>query len=248
MDNRVYSYSFDYIIKANIDVDKVEQIILNAVNSINEIEVVGNPGINNTSWTKEEYGISSSDDDYGFYWKDSYVYDKDGNWWYFGDFINGLMKPYSTYDEAVNTLTSHVRDSYTEEEIPDPYKYTKALVDFVIKTMDGPGKFIKESKLPVKSSCKAIKSAHNGEEICGNCSKESDILVEDLKEVLGREGYNMDLVNEFFDDKELDDYDSLCYDCESKLRREFEKWSTNKSAAFSSVNRNRNNLNSIFNG
>ena len=87
---------------------------------------------------------------------------------------------------------------------------------------------------PVNNSKKPIKSAHNGEDECGMCEAESDILVEDLKESLGHEGYNMDIVNEFFDDKELDDYDSLCYDCEGKLRKEFEKYSTNRSAAFSS--------------
>ena len=117
MDNRVHSYSFDFVITKDDSVNDIEDRILNEITLIDGIEVVGNPGINNTSWTKEEYGISSSDDDYGFYWKDSYVYDKDGIWWYFGDFLNGLMKPYSTYDEAVNILTNHVRDSYTEEEI-----------------------------------------------------------------------------------------------------------------------------------
>ena len=87
---------------------------------------------------------------------------------------------------------------------------------------------------PIENSKKPITSAHNGEDECGMCEAESDILVEDLKESLGQEGYNMDIVNEFFDDKELDDYDSLCYDCERKLRKEFEKYSTNRSAAFSS--------------
>lgn len=59
-DNRVHSYSFDYIITANVDVEQTDNIILRTLEGIHEIELVGNPGINNTSWSKEEYGITSS--------------------------------------------------------------------------------------------------------------------------------------------------------------------------------------------
>lgn len=256
----------------------------------------------------EENGLGSSDEDYGFHWDGSYVYDKDGNHWYFGDYIDGNTSviPYSSYMQAVKETENGIRDSFTEDEISDPEGYAYQLVDFAVETLPDPSKFIKEegneissSRKPIKSgrdkeiyrqafgsliednapdgdfpgtyrvlvdgnyetefsadsheeaiqkfkdyfenkrkgitnSRKPIKSSHNGEDICGNCSKESDILVEDFKKALGREGYNMDTVNEFFDDKELDDYDSICYDCESKLRKEFEKWSINKYAAFSS--------------
>ena len=58
--DRVYSYSFDYIITKGDTVDDVEDRILNEIQLIDGIEVVGNPGINNTSWSKEEYGITSS--------------------------------------------------------------------------------------------------------------------------------------------------------------------------------------------
>ena len=88
----------------------------------------------------------------------------------------------------------------------------------------------------IKSS-KNINSSHNGENVCGMCSEDSDILVEDLKEAFGQEGYNMDIVNEFFDDKELDDYDSLCYDCESSIRKEFEKYNLNRTSAYSAANK-----------
>lgn len=58
--DRVYSYGFDYIITKGDSVDDVENRILNEIQLIDGIEVVGNPGINNTSWSKEEYGITSS--------------------------------------------------------------------------------------------------------------------------------------------------------------------------------------------
>lgn len=58
--DRVYSYSFDYIITKGDTVNDVENRILNEIQLIDGIEVVGNPGINNTSWSKEEYGITSS--------------------------------------------------------------------------------------------------------------------------------------------------------------------------------------------
>jgi len=59
-DDKVYSYSFDYIITGNDTVNDVEDRILRELELIDGIELVGNPGINNTSWTKEEYGINSS--------------------------------------------------------------------------------------------------------------------------------------------------------------------------------------------
>lgn len=54
-DERVYQYGFDYIITNGDTASDVENRIEKELNSIYDIELVGNPGINNTSWTVEEY-------------------------------------------------------------------------------------------------------------------------------------------------------------------------------------------------
>ena len=84
--------------------------------------------------------------DYGFYWEGENIYDKDGNHWYYGDYINGNtgIEPYSSYMQAVKETEDSIRDSFTEDEIPDPEDYAYQLVDFAVETLPNPGKFIKE--------------------------------------------------------------------------------------------------------
>ena len=84
--------------------------------------------------------------DYGFYWEGENIYDKDGNHWYYGDYINGNtgIEPYSSYIQAVKETVDDIRNSFTEDEISDPEDYAYQLVDFAVETMEDPGKYIKE--------------------------------------------------------------------------------------------------------
>lgn len=61
-DDRVHSFSFDFTIqpRAGLSVGEAEQRIINEIELIEGITVVGNPGLGDTSWTKEEYGLSES--------------------------------------------------------------------------------------------------------------------------------------------------------------------------------------------
>ena len=99
--------------------------------------------------------------DYGFHWDNDSIYDKNGIHWYFGDYINDNtgIEPYSSYMQAVKETLDSIRDSFTEEEIPDPEDYTYQLIDYAVETLPDPGKFIKEYEGFVKSSRKPIKSS-----------------------------------------------------------------------------------------
>lgn len=60
--NRVHSFAFDFIITGD-DLASAEEArarILNEINLVEGIQVVGNPNIDATSWSKEEYGLSES--------------------------------------------------------------------------------------------------------------------------------------------------------------------------------------------
>ena len=111
--------------------------------------------------------IKSSRDtsnDYGFHWDGENIYDKDGNHWYFGDYISGGIEPYSSYIQAVKKTEDTIRDSFTEDEISDPEDYAYQLVDFAVETMKDSGKFIKEYEGFVDSSRKPVESAMQGQE------------------------------------------------------------------------------------
>ena len=158
----------------------------------------------------------------------------------YGDFLNQLRKE-GYPEEAISAVIADNAYMITEDDIytdTDQRDFRRRLKNEISSGCHSKAKKTKKER-PVKSS-------HNGEDICGMCDEESDILVEDLKEELGREGYAMDVVEEFFDEKELDDYDSLCRNCEGQLRKEFEKYHLNKSAMYSSFQRNQNNLDNIF--
>ena len=103
---------------------------------------------------------------YGFYWEGENIYDKDGNHWYFGDYINGNtgIEPYSSYMQAVKETADSVRDGFWDDEIADPEDYAYALIDFAVETMEDPGKFIKEYEGFVKSSRKPVDSSMQGQE------------------------------------------------------------------------------------
>lgn len=108
--------------------------------------------------------LEDTSNDYGFYWDGDYIYDKDKRHWYFGDYLNGNtgIEPYSTYMQAVKETEDSVRDAFWEDEIPDPFGYAEALVNFAIETIDDPGRYIKEYEGFVGSSRKPIKSAFGG--------------------------------------------------------------------------------------
>lgn len=105
--------------------------------------------VTNSKKSIKSFRDASNEDtsnDYGFYWEGENIYDKDGNHWYYGDYINGNtgIEPYSSYMQAVKETTDSIRDSFTEDEIPDPEDYAYQLVDFAVETLPNPGKFIKE--------------------------------------------------------------------------------------------------------
>lgn len=106
-------------------------------------------GINNSKKPIKSFRDTSVEDtsnDYGFHWDGDNIYDKDGFHWYFGDYINDNtgIEPYSSYMQAVKETEDSIRDSFTEDEIPDPKDYAYQLVDFAVETLPDPGKFIKE--------------------------------------------------------------------------------------------------------
>lgn len=105
--------------------------------------------------------------DYGFHWDGDNIYDKDGYHWYFGDYTKGNtgIEPYSSYMQAVKETEDSIRDSFTEDEIPDPEDYAYQLIDFAVETLPDPGKFIKEYEGFVKSSRRTIKSDYHDKEI-----------------------------------------------------------------------------------
>jgi len=127
-------------------------------------EVAKDEGADITCSRKPIKSSQDASNDYGFYWEGDYVYDKDGNYWYYGDYINGNtgIEPYSSYMQAVKETADDIRDSYLKDEILDPEDYAYQLVDFTIETLPDPGKFIKEYEGFVKSSHKSIKSAIDG--------------------------------------------------------------------------------------
>ena len=58
-DNRVHQFGFDFIITENISIEEIEQRIINQLTmvGIDGVEVVGNPGLTDASWSKSEYGL-----------------------------------------------------------------------------------------------------------------------------------------------------------------------------------------------
>lgn len=60
--NRVHSFAFDFIITGDdlASAEEARDRILNEINLVEGIQVVGNPNIDATSWSKEEYGLSES--------------------------------------------------------------------------------------------------------------------------------------------------------------------------------------------
>lgn len=106
-------------------------------------------GINNSKKPIKSFRDTSVEDtsnDYGFHWDGDNIYDKDGFHRYFGDYTkdNTGIEPYSSYMQAVKETTDSIRDSFTEDEIPDPEDYAYQLIDFAVETLPDPGKFIKE--------------------------------------------------------------------------------------------------------
>ena len=138
--------------------------------------------------------------DYGFYWEGENIYDKDGNHWYYGDYINGNtgIEPYSSYMQAVKETEDSIRDSFTEDEIPDPEDYAYQLIDFAIETLPDPGRFIKEYEGFVKSSRKPIKSGNEQvnknftEEDINNAVDYFDITYDEAKGVLSIPNYDIE--------------------------------------------------------
>ena len=59
VESRVHQFSFDFIVTENISIKEIEQRIINqlCMVGIDGVEVVGNPGLTDTSWTKSEYGL-----------------------------------------------------------------------------------------------------------------------------------------------------------------------------------------------
>ena len=58
-DSRVHQFGFDFIVTENISIKEIEQRIINqlCMVGIDGIEVVGNPGLTDASWSKSEYGL-----------------------------------------------------------------------------------------------------------------------------------------------------------------------------------------------
>lgn len=59
---RVYSFAFDFIVTGDdlASADEARDRILREIELVDGIEVVGNPNVDATSWSKAEYGISES--------------------------------------------------------------------------------------------------------------------------------------------------------------------------------------------
>ena len=79
-----------------------------------------------------------------FRWVDGVIYDKDNNHWDFRDYINGNVEPYATYMDAVKATADAVEDSYTKDEIAEPWEYAEYLVTYALEQLPDPGKFCKE--------------------------------------------------------------------------------------------------------
>lgn len=61
--SRVYSFAFDFVIdEVGLSVDEARDRILRDIELVDGIRVVGNPNSDPTSWSKEEYGLSESED------------------------------------------------------------------------------------------------------------------------------------------------------------------------------------------
>lgn len=58
-DSRVHQFGFDFIVTENISIAEIEERIINqlCMVGIEGIEVVGNPGLTDASWSKSEYGL-----------------------------------------------------------------------------------------------------------------------------------------------------------------------------------------------
>ena len=79
-----------------------------------------------------------------FRWENGVLYDKDNNHWDFNDYINGNVEPYTTYMDAVKATADTVEDSYTKDEIAEPWEYAEYLVTYALEQLPDPGKFCKE--------------------------------------------------------------------------------------------------------
>ncbi len=57
--SRIHQFSFDFIVTENISMKEIEDRIINhlCMVGIDGIEVVGNPGLTDASWSKSEYGM-----------------------------------------------------------------------------------------------------------------------------------------------------------------------------------------------
>lgn len=148
------------------EVDLAVRDAIRAVRNAITTEHEYRTGIKSSKKPIKSFRDASTEDtsnDYGFHWDGDNIYDKDGFHWYFGDYINNNddpgIGPYSSYMQAVKETEDSIRDSFTEDEIPDPEDYAYQLVDFAVETLPDPGKFIKEYEGFVKSSRKSIKSS-----------------------------------------------------------------------------------------
>ena len=57
-DGRVHQYSFDFIITGNASLKDIEKRITKELGLVDGISVVGNPGLQDASWTPGEYGLT----------------------------------------------------------------------------------------------------------------------------------------------------------------------------------------------
>ena len=163
------------------------------------------------------------------YWEDGYflrkdgvVYDKNGRHWDYRDYINtDDFEPYDSEEDAVSATYDTVKDSFTTDEIPNPLEYSSALVDFALKYLPEPDKYVKNS---LQSS--AIKSDFENEDF-----EDEDAYMKDLDERLRAqyaEENGLDLNEDMIDEKD------------------YNEWVHRGAAMYSSVDRNRMSVKALY--
>lgn len=138
---RVYSFAFDFVIdEVGLSVDEARDRILRDIELVDGIRVVGNPNSDPTSWSKEEYGLSESEDLNERYDDDDDWDDEDESWrdqicCRGESLIEYLLDDEDLTEDEIETLEGYTDDSVDWDDDFDSEDEAKAHLEQCLRDL-----------------------------------------------------------------------------------------------------------------